>query len=154
MSGIELIVFAEAIGEKDVQFNIFLPHKAARHRKLPVAKQIYRDAGSGGSGDLNGAPVLLPDLLVVDLARIRFIRIDSVPPARGAAKHQNDILARHGNGAVEDAPQFALSFKCVSQFEAVDQEIHQVMMAGVANRFIVQFVHLSFQRLAQGTKTA
>ena len=51
-------------------------------------------------------------------------------------------------------PSCTLRFERVAHSQSVNQKVHQIMMAGIANGLVIQFVHFSLEGFAQGSEPA
>src|SRR5438128_11889606 len=82
---------AEAIGKKRVEVDLLLTHETAS-RQLPRHEKVEHRADAGRRGDLNRAPVLTADVVVIDLAAVGDLHQLTVPPSDHRTEGHDDIL--------------------------------------------------------------
>ncbi len=105
----------------------------------------------GRRRDLDRAPHLVADLLMINLAGVAHLHKQVLPPAGDGAERNDHILKRHRHGAFQNLFE---QLATLAQPQLVDQQLHQIAMARVANGLVVQFADLAIQRIAQRAQAA
>src|SRR3990172_6950946 len=132
--GVGFVVAAKAIGDERLKGNVLLPEESAA-REHAVVVQINHGSHCRCGGDLDGAPRLAEQLAVIDLARIAKLSKETSLPAGNGTEDQGHVLRRDGDSPFKDLLEHGA---LVSQAQLVEEEGHQLAMATVTHRLVVQ----------------
>lgn len=94
------VLAAKAVVQEDLQRDLLLAQHARAAERL-FANQIHDGANAGRGGELNGAPVLAKQFLVIHFAGVRELDELAPSPTTHRAKDDDDVLERHRHGAFQ-----------------------------------------------------
>ena len=94
-------MLAEAVGQEDLEVDLFLLHEAGLGQ-LAVDVQVEHRADRSGGCDLNGGPYFVAVLLVIDFASVPQLHHLAVALAGGRAEDDDHILQRPRYGVLQN----------------------------------------------------
>ena len=129
---------------------MLLSHKALL-RQQALGPQFHRRQHASGRGQFDGRALPPAQRCTVEPGAVRDLFQPTAAQARGRGGHHHHVVPAVGHSTIQHLAQ---QIAPLEQSQPVQQQVHGVAVARVANGLVVQVAHAAGQRFAQRAQAA